>query len=105
MTLDRLQAARPYIRSEVLRPMFKQFEAVHEDLVIQVVRTMLVRPRGMRRLFHGTGTNDALDRLLADRDTFIDSSTDARTALKRTKPGSNPSPWRQYVIDYRRIIS
>jgi len=86
MNLDRLQAAWPYIRAEVLRPMFKQFEEVHEDLVVQVVRTMLVRPAGMRRLFHAAGANEALDRLLADRDTFIDSSTDARTALTRTKP-------------------
>jgi len=86
MSLDRLQAAWPYIRSEVLRPTFKQFESDHEDLVVAVVRTMLVRPAGMRRLFHVPGTNDALDRLLADRDTFIDSSTDARAALTRTKP-------------------
>ena len=59
MTLDRPQAAWPYIRAEVLRPMFKQFESAHEDLVVQVVRSMLVRPAGMRRLFNAAGTNHA----------------------------------------------
>lgn len=86
MTLDRLQAAWPYLRAEVLRPMFRQYEAEHEDLAVAVVRTMLVRPAGMRRILQPQGTHDALDQLLADRDTFIDSATDARNALARIKP-------------------
>jgi hypothetical protein len=86
MTLDRLQAAWPYIRTEVLRPMFKQFGGEHEDLAVAVVRTLLVRPAGMRRILQPQGTHDALDQLLADRDTFIDSATDARNALARIKP-------------------
>ncbi|MCY1231360.1 hypothetical protein D9M68_316710 [compost metagenome] len=49
--LDRLQAAWPYIRSEVLRPMFRQFEVEHEDLVVAVVRTMLVRPKQLKPIF------------------------------------------------------
>lgn len=87
MTLDRLQAAWPYLRTEVLRPLFRQFEAEHEDLAVAVVRTLLVRPAGMRRILQPQGTHVALDQLLADRDTFIDSATDARNALARIKPG------------------
>lgn len=86
MTLDRLQAVWPYLRSEVLRPMFRQFEAEHEDLAVAVVRTLLVRPAGMRRILQPQGTYAALDQLLADRDTFIDSAIDARNALARIKP-------------------
>jgi hypothetical protein len=86
MTLDRLQAAWPYLRTEVLRPMFRQFEGEHEDLAVAVVRTLLVRPAGMRRILQPQGTYDTLDQLLADRDTFIDSATDARNALARIKP-------------------
>jgi len=86
MTLDRLQAAWPYLRTEVLRPMFRQFEADHEDLAVAVVRTLLVRPAGMRRILEPQGTHDTLDQLLADRDTYIDSANDARSALGRIKP-------------------
>lgn len=86
MTLDRLQAAWPYLRAEVLRPMFRQFEGQHEDLSVAMVRTLLVRPAGMRRILQSQGNYDALDQLLADRDTFIDSAADARNALARIKP-------------------
>jgi hypothetical protein len=86
MMLDRLQAAWPYLRAELLRPMFRQFEGEHEDLAVAVVRTLLVRPAGMRRILQPQGTYNTLDQLLADRDTFIDSATDARNALARIKP-------------------
>ena len=86
MTLDRLQATWPYVRSELLRPLFRQFENEHEDLVVAVVRTLLVRPAGMRRILQQQGVHTSLDQVLADRDTYIDSATDARTALARIKP-------------------
>lgn len=86
MTLDRLQAVWPYIRAELLRPLFRQFDNDHEDLVIAVVRALLVRQAGMRRILQQQGIHHALDQLLADRDTYIDSATDARAALARIKP-------------------
>ncbi len=86
MTLDRLQAAWPYIRAELLRPLFRQFEGEHEDLVVSVVRTLLIRPAGMRRILQQQGIHSGLDQLLADRDTYMDSATDARAALARIKP-------------------
>lgn len=86
MTLDRLQAAWPYIRAEVLRPLFRQFQTEHEDLVVAIVRAMLIRPASMRRIFHARGSFEALDGLLEDTDTYIDSSNDARAALSRIRP-------------------
>jgi hypothetical protein len=46
MTLDRLQAAWRYTNAEVWRPLFDRFREAHPDLPIEVMRTMLVRPRG-----------------------------------------------------------
>ncbi|TGT53505.1 hypothetical protein EN813_047490 [Mesorhizobium sp. M00.F.Ca.ET.170.01.1.1] len=88
MTLDRLQAAWPYIRAEVLRPMFRQFETEHEDLAVAVVRAMLVRPKQLKPIFRVPNEGEAMEELLKDADTFIDSATDARNALARIKPAS-----------------
>ncbi len=47
---------------------------------------MLVRPRGIRQIFVGTGKLPALDGLRADVATFLDLPRDARTALRRIRP-------------------
>jgi hypothetical protein len=86
MTLDRLQAAWRYTNAEVWRPLFDRFREAHPDLPIEVMRTMLVRPRGMRQIFVEAGQQPALDKLRADVATFLDLPEDARMALRRVKP-------------------
>jgi hypothetical protein len=86
MTLDRLQAAWRYTGAELWRPLFDRYRDAHPDLPIQVVRTMLVRPRGMRPIFVEPGQIAAVDQLRADVDVFLDLPEDARAALRRIKP-------------------
>lgn len=85
MTGDRLQAAWRYTGTELWRPLFAQFVEAHPDLSVEVVRTLLVRPRGMAAIFVDAGRYPALDALRADAATFLDSVEDARTALRRIK--------------------
>jgi hypothetical protein len=47
--LDRLQAAWVYTGAEIWRPLFDRSRDKHPDLPIEIVRVMLVRPRGMRQ--------------------------------------------------------
>jgi hypothetical protein len=49
--LDRLQAAWGYTNAEIWRPLFDRYRIEHPDLAIEVLRTMLVRPPGMRQIF------------------------------------------------------
>lgn len=86
MTADRLQTAWRYTGTELWRPLFVQFAAAHPDLPVEVVRTLLVRPRGMAAIFVEAGHYPALDALRADAATYLDSVADARTALRRIKP-------------------
>jgi hypothetical protein len=86
MTLDRLQAAWGYTNAEIWRPLFDRYRDRHHDLPIEIVRVMLVRPRGMRRIFVETGKLPALDGLRADVATFLDLPRDARAALRRIRP-------------------
>lgn len=67
MILDRLQTAWLYTTAEIWRPLFDRYQAAHPDLPIAVMRTMLVRPRGMRQIFVETGYSPALDPLREDR--------------------------------------
>jgi hypothetical protein len=53
---------------------------------IEIVRVMLVRPRGIRQIFVETGKLRALDELRADVATFLDLPGDARAALRRIRP-------------------
>jgi hypothetical protein len=86
MTADRLQAAWRYIGAELWRPLFAQFGHSHPDLPVEIVRTLLVRPRGMAQIFVEAGRYPALDALHADAATYLDSVADARAALRRIKP-------------------
>jgi len=86
MTFDRLQAAWRYTGAELWRPLFDRYRGAHSDLPIQVVRTMLVRPRGMSPIFAGAGRIASLDQLRGDIDKFLDLPEDARAALRRIKP-------------------
>ncbi|MGO4728184.1 MULTISPECIES: hypothetical protein [unclassified Inquilinus] len=86
MTFDRVQAAWHYINREVWRPLFNRFRDAHPDLPIEVVRTMLVRTRGMPQIFVEPGLAPALDRLRGDVATCLDLPDDARSALARVKP-------------------
>lgn len=86
MTADRLQTAWRYTGTELWRPLFALFATAHPDLPIEVVRTLLVRPRGMAAIFVDAGRYPALDMLRADAATYLDSVADARTALRRMKP-------------------
>lgn len=86
MTGDRLQAAWRYVAAEIWRPLFKRFDAQHPDLPIEIVRTMLVRPRGMTSIFVDQGRFDALDALRADAAMYLDSVVDAKAALRRIRP-------------------
>lgn len=86
MMLDRLQAAWSYTNAEIWRPLFSRYREKHPDLAIEVVRTMLVRPRGLRQIFVETGQYPALDSLRADVANSLDLPEDARTALRRIKP-------------------
>ena len=86
MTADRLQAAWHYTRAEIWRPLFAQFKDDHPDLPIPIVRALLVRPRGMSPIFIDAGHHPALDALRKDEATYLDSVTDARTALRRIRP-------------------
>jgi hypothetical protein len=86
MMLDRLQAAWRYTSAELWRPLFDRYRASHPDLPIQVMRPILVRPRGMRPIFVDAGRIASLDQLRADVDTFLDLPEDARSALRRIKP-------------------
>jgi hypothetical protein len=84
--LDRLQAAWGYTNVEIWRPLFDRYRDKHPDLPIEVVRVMLVRPRGMRQIFVEAGKLPALDELRADVATFLDLPGDARAALRRIRP-------------------
>lgn len=86
MTGDRLQAAWRYTGAELWRPLFAQFADAHPDLPVEIVRTLLVRPRGMATIFVSAGRYPALDALRADAATYLDSVADARAALRRIKP-------------------
>jgi hypothetical protein len=86
MMLDRLQAAWGYTIAEIWRPLLDRYRDTHPDLPIEIVRVMLVRPRGMRQIFVETGKLAALDGLRADVATFLDLPGDARTALRRIRP-------------------
>jgi len=86
MTADRLQSAWRYVAGEIWRPLVKRFQAEHPDLPIEIVRTMLVRPRGMTSIFVGQGCFGALDTLRADAARYLDSVADAKAALRRIKP-------------------
>lgn len=86
MSEDRLQAAWRYTGAELWRPLFTEFAEAHPDLPIEVVRTFLVRPRGMASIFQESGAHPALDLMQADAATYLDSVTDARAALRRIKP-------------------
>ena len=86
MTGDRLQAAWRYTGAELWRPLFAQFADGHPDLPVEIVRTLLVRPRGMAAIFVDAGNYPALDVLRADAATYLDSVADARAALRRIKP-------------------
>ncbi len=86
MTLDRLQAAWHYTNGEIWRPLFDRFRDAHPDLPIEIVRTMLVRPRGMKQIFVEPGHAPALDKLRSDVATYLDLPADARSALWRIKP-------------------
>jgi hypothetical protein len=90
MTLDRLQAAWRYTGAEIWRPLFDRFGDGHPHLPIEVVRTMLVRPRGMPQIFVEPGNITALDGLRGDVATYLDQPEDARAALRRIKPISLP---------------
>jgi hypothetical protein len=80
MMLDRLQAAWGYTNAEIWRPLFDRYRDRHPDLTIEIVRVMLVRPRGTRQIFAETGKLPALDGLRADVATFLDLPGDARAA-------------------------
>jgi hypothetical protein len=84
--LDRLQAAWGYTSAEIWRPLFDRYRDTHPDLPIEIVRVMLVRPRGMRQIFVEAGKLPALDELRADVATFLDLPGDARAALRRIRP-------------------
>jgi hypothetical protein len=84
--LDRLQAAWGYTNAEIWRPFFNRYRDTHPDLPIEIVRVMLVRPRGMRPIFVETGKLAALDELRADVAIFLDLPGDARAALRRIRP-------------------
>jgi hypothetical protein len=86
MTLERLQAAWRYANAEIWRPLFDRFRTEHADLPIEVVRTMLVRTRGMSQIFVEAGRVPALDKLRADVATSLDLPADARSALSRVRP-------------------
>jgi len=86
MTADRLQAAWRYTSAELWRPLFAHFATAHPDLPVEVVRAVLVRPRGMAPIFVAAGQYPVLDGLRADAATYLDSVADARTALRRIKP-------------------
>jgi hypothetical protein len=86
MTTDRLQTAWHYSGTELWRPLFAQFAAAHPDLSVEVVRTLLVRPRGMAAIFVAADRYPTLDALRADAATYLDSVVDARTALRKIKP-------------------
>lgn len=86
MTGDRLQAAWRYTGTEIWRPLFAQFADAHPDLPVEIVRTLLVRPRGIAAIFVEAGQYRALDALRADAATYLDSVADARAALRRIKP-------------------
>ena len=83
VTLDRLQAAWRYTNAEIWRPLFDRFRNAHPDLPIEVVRTMLVRTRGMPQIFVEAGRVPALDKLRADVATYLDLPADARSALSQ----------------------
>ncbi|MFG1238170.1 hypothetical protein V5F63_13325 [Xanthobacter autotrophicus DSM 597] len=95
MTTDRLQAAWRYVGAELWRPLFAQFGHAHPDLPVEIVRTLLVRPRGMAQIFVEAGRYPTLDALHADAATSLDSVADARAALRRIKP--------EFFIDGRAI--
>jgi hypothetical protein len=95
MTLDRLQTVWRYTSAEVWRPLFDRFHETHADLPIEVVRTMLVRPRGMRQIFVPEGDAPALDTLRADVARFLDLPEDARAALRQIRA--------EFFIDGRAI--
>jgi hypothetical protein len=86
MMLDRLQTAWGYTNAEIWRPLFDRYRDRHPDLPIEIVRVMLVRPRGMRQIFVETGKLPVLDELRADVATFLDLPRDARAALRRIRP-------------------
>ncbi|WP_215763842.1 hypothetical protein [Gluconobacter sp. P1D12_c] len=86
MTGDRLQSAWRYTGAELWRPLFAQFADAHPDLPVEIVRTLLVRPRGMATIFVDAGRYSALDALRVDAATYLDSVADARVALRRIKP-------------------
>lgn len=86
MTGDRLQVAWRYTGAELWRPLFLQFAEAHPDLPVEIVRTLLVRPRGMATIFVNAGRYSALDALRADAATYLDRVADARAALRRIKP-------------------
>lgn len=86
MTADRLQTAWRYTGTELWRPLFGQFAEANPDLPVEIVRTLLVRPRGMAAIFVDAGRFPVLDSLRADAATYLDSVADAGTALRRIKP-------------------
>jgi hypothetical protein len=86
MTVDRLQAAWRYTNAEIWRALFDRFRDAHPDLPIEVVRTMLVRTRGMPQIFVEPGCVSALDKLRTDVATYLDLPADARSALGRVRP-------------------
>ena len=85
MTLDRLQAAWRHTNGEIWRPLFNRFRDAHPDLTIEVVRTMLVRTRGIPQIFVEPGRVPALDKLRGDIATYLDLPADARSALRRVR--------------------
>lgn len=86
MTLDRLQTAWRYTSAEIWRPLFDRFSEGHADLPIEIMRTMLVRPRGARQIFIEAGRIPGLDKLTTDVARFLDLPADARAALRRVRP-------------------
>jgi hypothetical protein len=83
---DRLQAAWGYTSAEIWRPLFDRYRDKHPDLPIEIVRVMLVRPRGMRQIFVETGKLPTLDELRSDVAIYLDLPRDARAAMRRIKP-------------------
>lgn len=84
--LDRLQLVWPYIRSEVLRPTFRRFEADHPDLPIATVRTLVYPADRHYRFFVPASADGELARALADPASAIDSLADARRFLQIIDP-------------------
>lgn len=96
MTIDRLQAAWRYAGTELWRPLFAQFADAHTDLPVVVVRTLLIRPRGMATIFVDAGQYPVLDALRGDAATYLDSVADARSALRKIRP--------QFFVSGRAIV-